>query len=267
MCQTTPLYFRSGTEFTGKPQTDEAGKLFTSGNGPCSRCGGQGGSQAWAYTGFVCYRCGGKNSMRFEFYSEKLYTAEQLEKMNTSLEARRERKAAKVAEEKAAKLNAALSTMDEETLTAYYWATSQPTVDFDEVPAGIARPLAQAQDIARKVSEFGPLTPAQCAFLKSLYNTVMTRNAEREAATPCPSGRVEITGIILSTKWVENNFGGAYKMVVKDDRGFRVYGTIPSSLGSSDKGDRVTFTATCEPSADDKLFGFYSRPTKATNPK
>ena len=25
----------------------------------CPRCGGQGGSDAWAYTGWTCYECGG----------------------------------------------------------------------------------------------------------------------------------------------------------------------------------------------------------------
>jgi hypothetical protein len=92
-------------------------------------------------------------------------------------------------------------------------------------------------------------------------------------------------------------------MLVKDDRGFKVWGSIPSCLQlfdievseeieadhverirnnghdvkhvdgkwilttqqqrSLDKGDRVRFTATVTPSNDDAKFGFYKRPTKA----
>lgn len=29
----------------------------------CHRCGGQGGSDSWAYTGWTCYECGGKGSL------------------------------------------------------------------------------------------------------------------------------------------------------------------------------------------------------------
>lgn len=47
----------------------------------CVRCGGAGKSEAWRYTGSTCYRCGGngKDPIR---ETVKLYTAEQLEKLN-----------------------------------------------------------------------------------------------------------------------------------------------------------------------------------------
>lgn len=40
---------------------------------PCNRCGGAGGSQAWAYTGYTCYRCGGHSPMTFEIITERYY--------------------------------------------------------------------------------------------------------------------------------------------------------------------------------------------------
>ena len=69
-------------------------------------------------------------------------------------------------------------------------------------------------------------------------------------------------------------------MVVKDDRGFKVYGTVPQaiideavprphSLGAQVwdyevlKGQRITFSATVQASDDDDKFGFFKRPTKA----
>lgn len=88
--------------------------------------------------------------------------------------------------------------------------------------------------------------------------------AELDAAEPCPTGRVAITGEILATKLQESYYGDTWKMLVKDDRGFKVWGSIPSSLHAS-RGARVTFMAAVEPSRDDDKFGFYKRPTKAVN--
>jgi hypothetical protein len=88
--------------------------------------------------------------------------------------------------------------------------------------------------------------------------------AELDAAEPCPTGRVAITGEILAIKLQESYYGDTWKMLVKDDRGFKVWGSIPSSLHAS-RGARVTFMAAVEPSRDDDKFGFYKRPTKAVN--
>jgi len=88
------------------------------------------------------------------------------------------------------------------------------------------------------------------------------RQAEHEAAEPCPAGRVVVTGEVLSVKLQDGYYGSTWKMLVKDDRGFKVWGSIPSSLDAS-RGCRVTFTAAIEPSNDDDKFGFFKRPTKA----
>jgi hypothetical protein len=111
--------------------------------------------------------------------------------------------------------------------------------------------------------------------------------ANRQAAeallpvVPVVEGRIEITGMVLSTKFVENDFGGALKMLVRDDRGFRVWSTVPSAISSVDvdhteedgttwhnqrnldRDDRVAFTATITKSDRDESFGFASRPSKA----
>lgn len=99
---------------------------------------------------------------------------------------------------------------------------------------------------------------------------------DAKAASPVIAGKIQIVGEVLTTKWQENGFGGALKMLVKDDRGFKVWGTVPRSLDnlpgesgeewdtrSVRKGDRIAFTATVAASDDDPTFGFFSRPTKA----
>lgn len=89
------------------------------------------------------------------------------------------------------------------------------------------------------------------------------REEERAAADPCPAGRVEITGVVLGIKQIVTPYGLKYKMLVKDDTGYKVYGSLPTSL-DADKGHRVRFTATVEPSKDDNKFGFFKRPAKAS---
>jgi len=110
------------------------------------------------------------------------------------------------------------------------------------------------------------------------------RQDEILSAEAITAGKQMITGEIISTKWVD---GFAYgqrvlKMVVKDDRGFKVWGTVPQTIidegvcqaqtkfgpdTSFDydalKGQRITFTATVQASNDDDKFGFFKRPTKA----
>ena len=68
-------------------QTNEKGKPFISHVNRCSRCGGAGGSDKWAPTGWTCYQCGGtgKGSLVvYKLYVYKLYTAEQLAKLNAT---------------------------------------------------------------------------------------------------------------------------------------------------------------------------------------
>jgi hypothetical protein len=130
-----------------------------------------------------------------------------------------------------------------------------------------------ADDIASKLEKYTkPLSEKQTAFMVKAHGEYLGREAkkaqerlkiERGEIKPCPTGRVQITGTILSVKWVENDFGGTYKMLVQDDSGFKVYGTVPASLPCSDRGTRIQFTATVQPSKDDIVFGIYSRPTKA----
>ena len=115
--------------------------------------------------------------------------------------------------------------------------------------------------------------------------------------SPVIEGRTEITGKVLSAKIVDSVYGTSYKVTVLDDRGFRIWTTLPSNLvqdavdafyeqvaangdsshdfgsgcwllGTDDgkyigvKDRRIQFSATVEASKDDKYFGFAKRPTK-----
>ncbi len=90
------------------------------------------------------------------------------------------------------------------------------------------------------------------------------QRTEAAASTPVVEGRIEVTGEVITTKEQDTMYGLTVKMLVRDDRGFKVWGTVPSALlGEGVKGQRVAFTATVRASDDDAAFGFYQRPTKA----
>ena len=81
------------------------------------------------------------------------------------------------------------------------------------------------------------------------------------------AGRHTISGILLHTKvepgYTYNSF--VTKMLVRDDRGFKVWGSLPSALhGYVEKGDRITFDTKVEVSNKDECFGFIKRPSKAS---
>ncbi len=127
--------------------------------------------------------------------------------------------------------------------------------------------------IEQKLMRYGTLSERQVeAVRKGIVKSAefeARKAAEAKTATPVIEGRIVITGEVVSLKEVDSNYGTTTKMVVKDDRGFRVYGTVPASIDSIDgeflrKGHRVTFTATVKASEKDPTFGFYSRPTKAS---
>ena len=89
------------------------------------------------------------------------------------------------------------------------------------------------------------------------------RDAAHEAGENAPEGRVVITGTVLAFKRQESMYGDVLKMLVQDDRGFRVWGSVPVSLDDAERESRITFTATVTASEKDAKFGFFKRPTKA----
>ena len=142
--------------------------------------------------------------------------------------------------------------------------------------------LATMEDIADRARQYGETSVKQIAYLERIMgwlDEAEQRRAAREAqraatlatgVTLPTEGRQVVTGEIVSISIKDNDYGVRIVMTVRDDRGFRVWGTLPSSLdpghGSLDnlRGKRVTFTAAIKASDSDPLFGWFSRPTKAS---
>jgi len=141
---------------------------------------------------------------------------------------------------------------------------------------------AMAESIRMVVEAKKPFTENMVAAVRKMMAAKASREAEAQAAPPVEAGKQLVTGEILSVKQVDTQYGTTTKILVKDDRGFKVYGTLPKSINDeffgawsliqhnqedasfwdSIKGQRIQFSATLEQSRDDKSFGFFSRPTK-----
>jgi hypothetical protein len=135
-----------------------------------------------------------------------------------------------------------------------------------------AHPIVQS--IKTSLFEWGSLTEKQLPLVMKLWQESQeraARQAEREATRPhepAPEGPCTIEGEVVSLKCVEGYMRGSevLKMVVRDDRGFAVWCTVPTAIEGDGltRGARVRFTATVERSKQDAAFGFAKRPRAAT---
>ena len=135
-----------------------------------------------------------------------------------------------------------------------------------------------ARSLDEALSAYGKLSPNQGAAVLKIIDGNIAKKAEWAAknaaenanAEAIVNGKQVITGEVITVKTQEGYYGDTLKMLVRDDRGFKVWGSVPRSLSNAAyedrttvKGSRVTFSATVEASEDDNKFGFYKRPTKA----
>jgi hypothetical protein len=120
------------------------------------------------------------------------------------------------------------------------------------------------KDVLSKLNQWGSLSERQAAAVV----TSLARDLEfaaRKAAQatevkgPAPTGRVTVTGKVLSTKVQESQYGETLKMLLQLENNSRVWLTVPSKA-SAERGETLTVTATFQVSKDDPSFAFGSRP-------
>lgn len=224
----------------------------------CRRCGGEGGWKGWP--GFTCFRCGGSG---LESLTKTRFPAQ------PPTRAKREAKAnAEVAASDAAYAEA-IGALGEVGVALD--AARQEDVGGMR---GVSRETAFRASLASKLYRFGSLSEAQVAAVERGLEREREVEAKHEAAGPLTAGKQEISGTIVSHKWVEKDsyvgYGttSTHKMLVELDNGNRVFGTMPAAVDEAcwldeectqyePKGVRVKFTAEVEPSRDDPFFGFY----------
>jgi hypothetical protein len=123
------------------------------------------------------------------------------------------------------------------------------------------------RDIVGKLVKYGSITERTENYLHVLLKQISQRSvreakfaAEREAAAPCPTGRVTVSGTILKIAEHDGYYGTSLKMTVKAEEGYIVWLTLPSAAHSCKRGDAIKFVATITPSDNDPKFGFGKRP-------
>lgn len=232
---------------------------------PCGRCGGTGvysgpSNAAWNNgngTNTWCFWCGGAGHQTVKVSSVRARERRNVKARNEAIESN-------------ARIDAAKAQ----------WEAN----GFDQVAAA-AEARAEAMRhgdpmrirIERAVEALTNfLTAGQVE--ADAVNALLAEADERDAnRAEVVTGRREVTGVVVSTKWVENNYGGSFKMLVQEGD-CRLWGSVPSSISGGGgynendeyvytegvkEGDHVRFTATIERSDRDSDFGFFSRPTKA----
>lgn len=263
----------------------------------CRRCHGSGRFSYNSLDGDLCYGCEG-----FGHEPRSIVLEDALRRAKARI-ARREREARKAREAMEAAARArvegivALQAAEPEIFEALAAAHGRVVVrDFvsyygslrfvEESWAWIAyEGRGLVEDVAVKWYATGRITEGQIEAVRK----IVTAQAE---SAPVPTGRVVIEGEIRSMTWRDNDFGGAWKMLVVSAEGWKVWGTVPSALFDAEEvtalvydeagyfrsgewgsvgaaaetvlpGRRCRFTATVKASDDDPAFGFYSRPAKA----
>lgn len=131
-----------------------------------------------------------------------------------------------------------------------------------------------AGSLSHALRRYGNLTDGQLKAIRPAIDKMIARHEEKlaEAAkpetekVPVAEGKVQITGEVKSLKWQDGDYGPTFKMLVLDDRGFKVWGTVPGNLSNHiATGDRIVFSATVTAKAGEVDFGYFKRPTKAVS--
>lgn len=125
--------------------------------------------------------------------------------------------------------------------------------------------IAQGGHVVRKT--WGYTVSMVVAYQKHLKGEAFkAKKAKEDAeAADCPNGRFELTGVVLTIKLQQSMYGDTLKMLVKTPEGYKVWGSVPSSIDCDDlKGCTIRFTARVERSDNDAKFGYFTRPSKAS---
>jgi hypothetical protein len=133
------------------------------------------------------------------------------------------------------------------------------------------------RDIVSRLVKYGSVNEAQMNLVKQLTERIPDRDrrnaeweakrkAEKEAAAPCPKGRIKIEGTVLKVEERETQWGFRTVMTVKATEGFVLWGSVPSNV-TVEKDCKIVFVATVEPSEKDAKFGFFKRPVLYMTPE
>lgn len=187
----------------------------------------------------------------------------------------RERRARQAADRRARKVAA---RQDSHTL----WVAAHADV-VDYLATGDIAWSEFLTDLADRIDHGQPLSIAQIDAVRRNIARQAERDAKRAAEAALPTSPVvtgkgvEVVGEVVKVTSHDNGYQVRLVMTVRDDRGFKVWGTVPGSLGDTIHADyehfgegrwtgvgaRVRFVANVEASDRDETFGFFKTPRRA----
>jgi hypothetical protein len=217
----------------------------------CGRCGGSGRITFYTHIlAGVCFACNGSGG--------KFETATKVIKRQAASTARAVRLEAKAERERNERQAAAEAFM----------AANPGLKEAFETDLDDDRAQGILDDMHNRLVRWGNLSEKQVAYaLRLTAPPVCERCGGAHKTNECPkrgevpTGRVEITGKVLTVKLQDSAYGETLKCLVEMDNGAKVWGSVPRALGDLERGARVAFTATVE--RKERSFGFYKRPTGA----
>ena len=93
------------------------------------------------------------------------------------------------------------------------------------------------QDVMRRFDRKGEITERQLAAVLKVVKQDAERaerkaqwTTEAELAADAPTGKVTVTGEIISTKWQESMYGSTHKMILKTEAGWKLWVTVPNNI-------------------------------------
>lgn len=120
-----------------------------------------------------------------------------------------------------------------------------------------------ARDIARKVARYSDISQKQIELVYRLRQQQIDRAAAKAAepqpTTPAPEGRVEVSGVVLTTKRQDSAYGVTTKALIRLSDANKAWVTVPSGA-CFERGWTVTIRASWTRSEKDQHFSFGSRP-------
>lgn len=204
------LFTRGGAPHTGACHYTAKGAPFITRNKPCGRCGGLGGGEQWRHTGWTCYQCGGTGKGGYE--TVKLYTADELAKLNARKAKADATKAAKAAAQAAAEQAAV------DARRAAFQAAHGPLL------ARATPFLARSEfiaDVVRKGQERAELSEAQIAALEAAIARFAASDVKKAASGHVGTigERLTVTVTAERIARIETQFGTLFIASMRDAAG------------------------------------------------
>lgn len=214
---TQPLFTRSGQQHTGPVVTDDKGRPAYSYRVTCFRCGGAGGADKWAHTGWTCFECGGSGHRGTT--TALLYTAEQIAKLDATKAKRDAIRFAKQQAAAAEQQRLANAQRDE------WIAANRDLYD------GIVELASRTEFLASMcdaVQSRGMLTENQVAAARKVIDKIRAEDKRREEATYIGAIGERLVLTLTVDKIVDitfrdaggyARFGSRYLFICRDEHG------------------------------------------------